>query len=66
MFRPRRVFTRSHHERWTREVFVITRVDTCAAPVTYRVKDLIDVEISGRFRRGIAADKVRPECHLKD
>ena len=38
-----------YHERWTREVFVVTKVEADAVPVTYRVKDLMDEEISRRF-----------------
>ena len=42
MVGPRRVFVRGYHERWTREVFVVTKVETDAVPITYRVKDLLD------------------------
>ena len=49
MVGPRRVFARGYHERWTREVFVVTKVETDATLITYRVKDLMDEEISGRF-----------------
>ena len=30
-------------------VFDVTKVETDAVPITYRVKDLMDEEISGRF-----------------
>ena len=46
---PRRVFARGYHERWAREVFVVTKVETDAVSITYRVKDLIDEQISRRF-----------------
>ena len=49
MVGPRRVFARGYHERWTREVFVVTKVHSDAVPITYRVKDLMDEEIDGRF-----------------
>ena len=49
MVGPRRVFARGYYERWTREVFVVTKGETDDAPITYRVKDLMDEEISGRF-----------------
>ena len=45
----RRVFARGYHERWTREVFVVTKAEGDVVPVTYRVKDLMEEEISGRF-----------------
>ena len=50
MVEPRRVFARGYHERWTRKVFVVTKVEAGAVPVTYRVKDLMDEEISGRLQ----------------
>ena len=34
MVGPRRVFGRGYHERWTREVLVITKVEARAVPVT--------------------------------
>ena len=43
------MFARGYRKRWTREVFVVTKVETDAVPITYRVKDLMDEEISGRF-----------------
>ena len=49
MVGPRRVFARGYHERWTREVFVVTKVETRTVPVTYRVKDLMYEAFSGRF-----------------
>ena len=49
MFGPRRVLARGYHERWTREVFVVTKVETRTVPVTYRVKDLMYEAFSGRF-----------------
>ena len=42
MVGPRRVFARGYHERWTREVFVVTKVETDAVLIMYRVKDLLD------------------------
>ena len=39
MVGPRRVFARGYHEKWTREVFVVTKVKTGAVPVTYRGSD---------------------------
>ena len=47
--RLKRVFARGYHEKWTREVFVVTKVETGAVPVTYQVKDLMVESISGRF-----------------
>ena len=38
MVGPRRVFARGCHERWTKELFVVTKVETGAVPVTYRFK----------------------------
>ena len=49
MVGPKGVYARGYHERWTRDVFVVTKVEADAVPVTYRVKDLMDEEISGRF-----------------
>ena len=49
MVGPRTLFARGYCERWTREVFVVTKVETDAGPVTYCVKDLMDEKISGRF-----------------
>ena len=49
MVGPRRLFASGYHEKWTREVFVLTQVDTDAVPVTYRVKDLMYEDISRRF-----------------
>ena len=42
MVGPRRVLGRGYHERWTREVFVITKDEAGAVPVTYKVTDLME------------------------
>ena len=49
MVGPRRVFARGYHERWTREVVVVTKVETDAVPITYRVKDWMEEELGRRF-----------------
>ena len=49
MMGPRTVFARAYHERWTRVVFVVTKLETDAVLITYRVKDLMDEEISAMF-----------------
>ena len=41
---PRKVFVRRYHERWTMEVFVVTKVETDAVPVMNHVKDLMNEE----------------------
>ena len=43
------MFARRYHERWTMEVFVVTKVETDAVPVMNRVNDLMNEEKSGRF-----------------
>ena len=45
----RRTFMRGYHEQWTREVFVVSDVDTSSSPITYRVKDLLGESVKGRF-----------------
>ena len=49
LVRNRSVFARGYDEKWTREVFVVSKVFDGTDPVTYRVVDLADEPIGGRF-----------------
>ena len=49
LVRSRSLFARGYDEKWTREVFVVSKVLDETDPVTYRVVDLTDEPIDGRF-----------------
>ena len=49
LVRGRSMFARGYDEKWTREVFVVSKVLDASEPVTYRVVDLADEPIAGRF-----------------
>lgn len=44
-----RLFARGYGEKWTREVFVVNKALDQSDPVTYKVVDLADEPIDGRF-----------------
>lgn len=59
-------FEREYSERWTGELFKVTRVNTGNSIITYMVKDYMDEEIKGLFyRHELQSVKIDPEQPYK-